>query len=120
MSCKYKDECPSASGWCDGPKQSFERCIPYLIASTDHWKLEAKKQVAAAGEIRIILAERLEEIRTDIAELNQLIIDNDNELYCMITAWNIKQKKKEAEWLERMLYRKRADTENTVPEWKSK
>lgn len=31
MSCQYKDECPSYSGWCEGPKQDFSRCIPFLV-----------------------------------------------------------------------------------------
>ena len=31
MSCRYKNECPSYSGWCDGPKQDFSRCVEFLI-----------------------------------------------------------------------------------------
>lgn len=31
MSCKFKDECPSYTGWCEGPKHDFSRCIPFLI-----------------------------------------------------------------------------------------
>lgn len=30
MSCRYKNECPSYSGWCEGSKQDFSRCIPFL------------------------------------------------------------------------------------------
>ena len=43
MSCKYKNECPSYSGWCEGPKQEFERCIPFLIScvETAHAELKA-------------------------------------------------------------------------------
>lgn len=33
MSCKFKDECPSYSGWCEAPKQDFARCIPFLISA---------------------------------------------------------------------------------------
>lgn len=31
MSCKFKDECPSYSGWCDGPKQYYSECVGFLI-----------------------------------------------------------------------------------------
>lgn len=33
MSCRYKNECPSYSGWCEGPKQDFARCVQYLITA---------------------------------------------------------------------------------------
>lgn len=33
MSCKFKNECPSYSGWCEGPKQDFSRCIPFLVSA---------------------------------------------------------------------------------------
>ncbi len=35
MSCKYKNKCPSYSGWCEGPKQDFSRCIPFLVTAYD-------------------------------------------------------------------------------------
>lgn len=31
MNCKYKSKCPSYSGWCEGPKQDFSRCVELLI-----------------------------------------------------------------------------------------
>lgn len=33
MSCQFKNECPSYSGWCEGPKQDFEKCIPFLVSA---------------------------------------------------------------------------------------
>jgi hypothetical protein len=36
MSCKYKDSCPSYSGWCEGPHQDFESCIPFLITAYEN------------------------------------------------------------------------------------
>ena len=33
MSCKYKDQCPSYSGWCEGPKQDFSRCVEFLVTA---------------------------------------------------------------------------------------
>lgn len=43
MSCKYKGECPSYSGWCEGLKQDFSRCIPFLITAYDNAKEKLKK-----------------------------------------------------------------------------
>lgn len=43
MSCKYKNECPSYSGWCEGPKQEFERCIPFLISCVETARAERSK-----------------------------------------------------------------------------
>lgn len=31
MSCKFKDECPSYTGWCEGTKQDFSQCVSFLI-----------------------------------------------------------------------------------------
>ena len=33
VSCQFKNECPSATGWCEGPKQDFSRCIPFLVSA---------------------------------------------------------------------------------------
>lgn len=38
MSCRYKDECPSYSGWCKGPKQDFSRCVEFLITAYENEK----------------------------------------------------------------------------------
>ncbi|OUQ18613.1 hypothetical protein B5E80_17955 [Flavonifractor sp. An135] len=50
MSCKYKDECPSYSGWCEGPKQEFERCIPFLISAVENARAELDK-IRASPEV---------------------------------------------------------------------
>ena len=138
MSCKYKLDCPSSSGWCEGPQQYYERCVPFLIsaanrcihesdtqkaeterwkmeaqkqaAETDRWKMEAQRQAAETGEMMITLAERLEAVRTDIAVSEQLLLDEDNELDRVILSWKVSQKKREAEWLERVLYGKHKES----------
>lgn len=46
MSCKYKNECPSYSGWCEGPKQDFARCIPFLISCVETARAELSKSQA--------------------------------------------------------------------------
>lgn len=33
MSCQFKEECPSYSGWCDRPSQDFSRCVPFLVSA---------------------------------------------------------------------------------------
>ena len=139
MGCKYKPDCPSSSGWCEGPQQHYERCVPFLIsaanrrinrlyaqkaeterwkleaqrkaAETDHWKLEAKRQAGETGEMMIALAERLEAVRTDIAVSEQLLLDEDSELDRVILQWKVSQKKSEAEWLERVLYGKHKESQ---------
>ena len=138
MNCKYKLDCPSSSGWCEGPQQHYERCVPFLIsaanryisesaahkeeaerwkleaqkqaAETDHWKLEAKRQAGETGEMIIAIAERLEAVRTDIAVSEQLLLDEDSELDRVILQWKVSQKKSEAEWLERVLYGKHKES----------
>ena len=135
MGCKYKSDCPSSSGWREGPQQHYDRCVPFLISAanrcihesatqkkeaerwkleaqkqaseTDRWKLEAQKQAAETGEMMIALAERLEAVRTDIAVSEQLLLDEENELDRVILSWKVSQKKSEAEWLERVLYGRR-------------
>lgn len=50
MSCQYKDECPSYTGWCEGPKQDFSRCIPFLISAVERAR-EDLAQVRASPKI---------------------------------------------------------------------
>lgn len=33
MSCQFKDQCPSYSGWCESPHQDYARCIPFLVSA---------------------------------------------------------------------------------------
>lgn len=42
MSCQFKDKCPSYSGWCEGPKQDFSRCIPFLVSAVQNRDAEIK------------------------------------------------------------------------------
>ena len=38
MSCQYKDKGPSYSGWCDGPKQDFSKCVEFLVTAYENEK----------------------------------------------------------------------------------
>lgn len=31
MACKYFEECPSRSGWCESHQQDYSKCVPFLI-----------------------------------------------------------------------------------------
>lgn len=39
MSCQFKHECPSASGWCEGPKQDYTKCIEFLVSAAKRPKV---------------------------------------------------------------------------------
>lgn len=43
MSCRYKGECPSYSGWCEGLKQDFSKCVSFLINAYEHEKNKNNK-----------------------------------------------------------------------------
>lgn len=43
MSCRYKDICPSYSGWCEGPKQDFSNCVSFLITAYENKRDELQK-----------------------------------------------------------------------------
>lgn len=38
MGCRYKNECPSFTGWCEGPKQDFSKCVQFLITAYENTK----------------------------------------------------------------------------------
>ena len=48
MSCRYKNECPSYSGWCEGPKQDFSLCVQFLISAYEN----IKRQLDECGDVR--------------------------------------------------------------------
>ena len=33
MSCQYKSECPSASGWCERDEIDYSYCIPFILSA---------------------------------------------------------------------------------------
>ena len=42
MSCNYKNECPSYSGWCEGPKQDFSMCVQFLVNAYERERAKNK------------------------------------------------------------------------------
>lgn len=43
MSCQFKNECPSYSGWCEGPKQDFSHCVQFILSAYNRVKSERPK-----------------------------------------------------------------------------
>lgn len=103
-----------------------ERIEAIIMAHMDDtdWKAEAQKQCSAAGELRIRLGERLEEIRTRISAMRQMLCMEDNTMDQMILTWKISKMEEQAAWLESVLYGKRsgagqaADEVGQAPEGK--
>lgn len=57
MSCQFKEECPSYSGWCEDPKQDFSRCISFLVTavkSRDGKIADLKKAANALADPRVL------------------------------------------------------------------
>ena len=74
----------------------------------NNWEQEAKKQCAAAGELRIILAERLEAIRTSIRDTRRMFDaeeDPDTAIRLQLKGTLLQR---EADWLESVLSKKGA------------
>ena len=53
MSCKYKNECPSYSGWCEASDIDYSKCIPFLITAHEiiAKELEAYKHLEKSGRL---------------------------------------------------------------------
>lgn len=53
MSCKFKKECPSATGWCERPKQEYEQCIPFLISAVETARAELEQLRVSPGVLYV-------------------------------------------------------------------
>lgn len=119
MSCKYREECPSRTGWCEGPKQDFEKCIPFLIASQKRWNQEAVTQAMAAGGFR----HELEVLRDDLDKsmrdvVNQMKTEADQDILLQLhVKYSVlrRQHEKVTEILNRKP--KKETTSENLPEW---
>ncbi len=67
------------------------------------WKQEALKQIAAAGEIKIAIAQKLEEVRADIVNIRYMLLTEDTALDQAILGWKKEQLEKWAIFLEDLL-----------------
>lgn len=69
-----------------------------------NWKYEAQKQAADAGELKMKLAARLEELRTEYAITNQHCLWAESEYDQVVLQWKSEQLQKQIDWLEGILY----------------
>ncbi len=67
------------------------------------WKQEALKQIAAAGEMKIAVAEKLEEVRADIVNIRHMLITEDTALDQAILCWKKEQLEKWTIFLEDLI-----------------
>lgn len=67
------------------------------------WKQEALKQTAEAGEMKIAVAEKLEEVRADIVNIRHMLLTEDTALDQAILSWKKDQLEKWAIFLEDLL-----------------
>lgn len=54
MSCRYKEECPSYSGWCERPKQDFSKCVEFLITTYETEKRKKASVEIEGHEVRVV------------------------------------------------------------------
>lgn len=36
MACKWKEDCPSYSGWCEMDAQDYSSCIPFILSAYEN------------------------------------------------------------------------------------
>lgn len=68
------------------------------------WKQEAQKHAAEAGEMKITITQKLEEVRADIVNIRHMLITEDTALDQTILAWKKDQLEKWAIFLEDLLH----------------
>ena len=61
MSCNYKNECPSYSGWCEGPKQNFAMCVQFLVGAYEREKARRYRRRFRRNPNISFMLSRLEE-----------------------------------------------------------
>ena len=72
-----------------------------------NWEMEAKKHAAEAGEMKIAIAEKLEEVRTRRRELKRDIEKEKDEWIKLVLKHKEGELEKQEIWIEKMLQRKR-------------
>lgn len=68
------------------------------------WKQEALKHAAEAGEMKIAIAQKLEEVRADIVNIRHMLLTEDTALDQAILGWKKEQLEKWVIFLEDLLH----------------
>lgn len=82
MACRYKYECPSYSGWCEGLKQDFSKCTSFLITAYENQRKENEvllrrfRHLLESDTIALYdeVDPRTKEYMRDIKELDESVI----------------------------------------------
>ncbi len=67
------------------------------------WKQEAQKHAVEAGEMKIAIAQKLEEVRADIVNIRHMLLTEDTALDQAVLSWKKAQLEKWAIFLEDLL-----------------
>lgn len=67
------------------------------------WKQEAQKHAAEAGEMKITITQKLEEVRVDIVNIRHMLLTEDTALDQAILSWKKAQLEKWAIFLEDLM-----------------
>lgn len=91
---------------CDGCNQAVRIAIAALEqgGQDPYWENQAKLQAADTGELRIVIAQKLEEVRADIVNIRHMLLTEDTALDQAILSWKKAQLEKWAIFLEDLLY----------------
>lgn len=68
-----------------------------------NWELEAKKQVAANGGLKITMAQRLDDIRARIENTRRQKEAAEDNVEQVVLAWKLGQLEDQEKWLESVL-----------------
>lgn len=82
---------------------NYDRCDHTMVADNANTAIEALEQTAAAGEMKIAITQKLEEVRADIVNIRHLLITEDTALDQAILSWKKDQLEKWAIFLEDLL-----------------
>ena len=112
---KCFDPCDGRCSYCEQETDYCETLATYedtgltpeqvvqLHKDCQHWKTEAQKHAAAAGELKVALGERLEEIRRRKTSIEDLAPGVKTDMDKAVAEWKIKQYKEQEQWLEVVL-----------------
>lgn len=70
------------------------------------WEKEAKQNAAELGELLILIAARLDEVRVEYSNIKSKIENTVDNMECVVMHWKLSQLQKQIDWLEFALYRK--------------
>lgn len=77
--------------------------VERLAKDRSTWQQEAQRQAAAAGELKIALAEKLDELTKRIADREETLRGIEDNLQYVSVEWQIKQLKAIKDWLEGLI-----------------